>query len=100
MKTPRHAGDLLRGLMREVGSRAGRSRVSSAVEDAVGEHLAPHVDVAGFRKGTLTIEVDSPALLAELRGFRSEEIRLTCNERLDLEKIARIVFRLRGTGHV
>ncbi len=86
--------------MRDVGSRAGRSRVSQAVEEALGERLAPHVEVSGFRKGTLTIEVDSPALLSELRGFRSDELRLACNERLDKEKIARIVFRMRGTGHV
>ncbi len=100
MTAPRHVGDLLRSVLKEVGTKAGRSRVSAALEEAVGPTVTDHVRVAGFRSGKLVVEVDSSALLADLRGFRSEEIRLACNERLDKEKIARIEFRLGGTAHV
>ncbi|MCC6782909.1 MAG: DUF721 domain-containing protein [Planctomycetes bacterium] len=100
MTAPKHVGDLLKHVLREAGTKASRSRIVIALEAAVGPNLAEHVRVAGFRSGKLVIEVDSSALLAELRGFRSEELRNACNERLDHEKVARIEFRLGGTAHV
>lgn len=100
MTAPRHVGELLAHVLRDAGTKAGRTRLNDALEAAVGPQLAEHVRVAAFRAGKLTIEVDSSALLAELRGFRAEELRIACNERLEPEKIARIDFRLGGTAHV
>lgn len=96
---PQAAGDLLRDLLREVGSKSERARYVDALRAAVGERLAEHVSVSGFRRGRLYVDVDSSPLYAELTGFRAEEIRIACNERLEDAPIAEIVFRMGGTGH-
>ncbi|MGE0142539.1 MAG: DUF721 domain-containing protein [Planctomycetota bacterium] len=99
MSQPKHVGQDLRALLREAGSRAGHGRIRTAVDQVLGPDLAECVQVAGFRRGVLTLEVESPALLAELRGFRCEDIRVACNALNDKEQITRIVFRMRGTTH-
>lgn len=99
MSRPQQAGDLVRSLLRDVGSKASRRRFADALERAVGERIAPHVEVIGFRRGKLVVQVDSAPLCAELNGFRREEIRARCNEQLDKEQIAEIVFRMEGTAH-
>lgn len=102
-RLPLQAGDLLRSIVREVGSKAQRSRFSDALAAAVGERLAEHVSVLGFRKGKLGIQVESAPLLAELRGFRAEEIRQSMNAALERDghgdRISEITFRIAGTGH-
>ncbi|MBK8980473.1 MAG: DUF721 domain-containing protein [Planctomycetes bacterium] len=100
MTTPKHAGDLLRSILRDVGAKSERRRFVEALQTAVGEELAAHLQVLGFRRGRLFVQVDSAPLLAELRGFRAEEIREACNRQLAPEQIAEIVFRMEGTGHV
>jgi hypothetical protein len=96
---PESARDLLKAVLQEVGSKASRRRFQDAIEHAVGERLAPHLQVLGFRRGKLTVQVDSSPLLAELRGFRSEEIRQRCNEVLKPEQVAKIDFRMEGTAN-
>lgn len=100
MKEPQHAGDLVRHLVQKVA----RSRTRSALEQALDASLAPdqrgHCQVAGFRDGKLTIEVDSAPLFAELSGFRRDQLRLRINELLNEQKVAQLTFRLGGTAHV
>jgi hypothetical protein len=99
VKQPKHAGDILKGILKDVGSKASRSRFSAALEHALGPELSKHARVTGFRGGRLYVEVDSAPLFAEWTAFRQEEIRQACNEKLDKEKVATIVFRMGGTGH-
>ena len=104
MKQPKHAGDLLKGILKAVGSKASRARFTIALEKALGPELASHAHVTGFRGGRLYVEVDSSPLFAEWTAFRREEIRAACNEILKTEnengeQIAEIVFRMGGTGH-
>lgn len=96
---PVAAGDLLKDLLKDVGSRSQRARYTDALRAAVGERLAEHVEVSGFRRGRLYVTVDSSPLYAELSGFRAEELRVACNEHLEDAPIAEIVFRMGGTGH-
>ena len=100
MTAPRHAGDLLKGILKELGSTASRTRFAEALEAVLGPELTSHVHVTGFRGGRLYVEVESSPLHAELTGFRREEIRQRCNEILKPEQIGEIVFRMGGTGHV
>ncbi len=104
MKQPKHAGELLKGILKEVGTKASRARFTAALDTALGPELAEHAEVTGFRRGRLYVEVDSAPLFAEWTAFRREEIRSACNEALrnqkeDGEQIAEIVFRMGGTGH-
>lgn len=100
MKDPKHAGDFLKGILKDVGTKAGRARFADALEKVLGPTTSKHVHVTGFRSGRLHVEVDSAPLFAELTGFRREEIRRACNEILAPEQIGEIVFRMGGTGHV
>ena len=72
------------------------SRVFDAV---VGEDVAASCEIMGFRNGTLHVAVESAPMFAELAAFRAEPIRESMNEQLVSPKVARIVFRLNGTGH-
>ena len=91
---PQRAGDLLKGLLKEVGTKAARSDLSVALESAVGPERAPHVEVLGFRGGRLTVGVDSAPLHVELAGFHRESLREKINEQLTNRKVARLDFRL------
>ena len=90
------AGDLLKGLMADVGTRAARSDLADALADAVGPTRAPHCEVLGFRAGRLQVGVDSAPLHAEMVGFLREDIRQQINEKLPKRKVARVDFRLTG----
>jgi hypothetical protein len=54
----------------------------------------------GYRRGRLVVEVDCAPLFAELSGFQADQIRQSMNDSLKNVKIAQIVFRMGGTGHV
>lgn len=95
---PKKAGDLLRGLMAEVGTKTARSDLSDALAEIVGPDRSPHCQVLGFRAGRLQVAVDSAPLHAEMVGFLREDIRQQINEKLPHRKVARIDFRLSNTG--
>lgn len=88
--------------MKDLRSKRGHQPVADALDQALGERLARHCKVAGFVAGKLWVEVDSAPLFAELRGFRAEELRNAINSHLSGVKlrVAQIVFRMGGTGHV
>lgn len=94
------AADLVRGILKEAGTLVRRSRMTRALDKALGPKLSAHCHIAGFRRGRLIVEVDQGPLFAELSGFRKDQIREAMNDGLDQEKIARIDFRMGGTGHV
>ncbi|MDA0372337.1 MAG: DciA family protein [Planctomycetota bacterium] len=100
MTDPKHAATFLKGVLSEVGTKASRVRFKDALEHAVGERTAKHLEVVGFRGGRLYVAVDSAPLYAEMIGFRRDSIRKACNEFLAPEQIGEIVFRMGGTAHV
>ncbi len=100
MREPKRAADLVREIVRQAGPKSGRLKLTRALEGAVGGESARHCRVMGYRRGRLVVEVDCAPLFAELSGFQADQIRHSMNEKLKTEKIAQIVFRLGGTGHV
>ncbi len=100
MREPKRAADLLRGIVREAGPKSGRLKLTRALESALGGESAKHCQVMGYRRGRLVVEVDCAPLFAELSGFQADQIRQTMNDSLKNVKIAQIVFRMGGTGHV
>lgn len=100
MSSPRPASHFLPGILKSAGSTALRAEFAAALDAVLGDRTGPHCHVAGYRDGKLVVEVDSAPLFAELSGFRREQIRLALNENLERRKVARLVFRLGGTGHV
>ncbi|MCI0341954.1 MAG: DUF721 domain-containing protein [Planctomycetales bacterium] len=66
---------LVRAALRRVPRRsAALERLAAAFAEAAGPDVARGTRVRGRRAGVLHVEVESPALLYELRGFRGEEI--------------------------
>ena len=100
MSEPRRAADLLKEVLRGAQTHAGRWELNEALEKALEPTQVEHCRVAGFRAGKLVVEIDSAPLYAELTGFKREAIRLAMNERLQKQKIAQLLFRMGGTGHV
>ena len=100
MKDPRHAGEFLRDIVKQAGRSKSRSALQRALDEILEPAARPHCQVAGFRDGKLTIEVDSAPLFAELSGFRREELRRRINELVQDQQVAQLTFRLGGTAHV
>lgn len=100
MMQPRSVGDFLPGILRDLGQERRRRALQEALEHAVGESAAPACRVAGLRGGRLVVEVASAPLFAELRGFRSDEVRQAINTELGRPEVATILFRMGGTTNV
>jgi hypothetical protein len=100
VSNPRHAADLLKEVLRNAQTQVGRRELNQALATAVGPDVAKHCRVAGFRAGKLVVETESAPLYSELTGFKREAIRLAMNHSLKHQKIAQLVFRMGGTGHV
>ena len=98
MNEPQHAGEFLKGILKQAGVDKWRAAFENALDRIMSEAQRPHCQVMGFRNGKLTIEVDSAPLYSELSGFRREEIRLAINELVPTRQVAQLQFRLGGTG--
>ena len=78
-----------------IGEQLGPWAIFRAFSDAAGPTFARHARAVKFTRGELLVEVDSAAHLAELKGFRGEEIRTRTHEILGRQEIRRISFRLK-----
>jgi hypothetical protein len=99
---PKKIDELLRKFFKSSGAREA-SRISAfrqAFEVAAGADVASRTRVCGLRDGELTIEVEGSALLSELSCFRQDDLLESINASLSRERVRRIKFRLKGTGHV
>ncbi len=100
MSKPTLAADLVRGILAETGTKVRRLKMTRALERALGSRQAAHCQIMGYRGGRLVVEVDQAPLFAELSAFRIDEVRCAMNRELQTVKIAKIVLRMGGTGHV
>ena len=99
-RDPQSAADLLGGVLQSVQTKSSRAVFERALREALGKQLSESCRVRNFRGGTLWIEVASAPLFAELSSFRRESLREEINQRLTDQQVAKIVFRMDGTGHV
>jgi predicted nucleic acid-binding Zn ribbon protein len=76
-----------------LGARLQRGKVFDAWAKAVGTQ-GRRTRAVRFRDGELTVEVQSAALLQELRNFTGEDLRRRTNAHLGTEKVRRIDFQL------
>lgn len=97
---PKRAADLLGSVMKSVQTKSSRAVFVRALNAELEADDAAMCKVLSFRKGVLHVEVASAPLFAELSSFRRESLRMAMNQRLDGHQIAKIVFRMDGTGHV
>ncbi len=73
-------------------------QIGRAWLDVLGPAIAKHTRLSRtIRKGVLSVEVDSPALLGELSGFRKAEILKGLHERVKRRHIEDLKFKL-GSG--
>lgn len=88
-------GDAIQTFFSEkgLGSR-GRNRVTfDAWREAFGDQSAQPV---AFRRGDLVVEVESSALLQELKSFTGDRFRRRANEILGDDRIRRVVVKLKS----
>jgi len=67
----------------------------AAWDEAVGPELSERARAVSFRRGDLLIEVDNTALLSELRGFASEDLRTRADALLEGATIRKLTFKLK-----
>ncbi len=98
VRDPKRPSDFLGGILRDAKNLATRSETQRVLAEVLGDEIADHCRIAGMSAGRLIVAVDSAPLYAELKGFRSEEIRLAMNERLKGRKLGHITFRPGRSG--
>lgn len=76
---------------------SGHREVLGLWREIVGEEIYEHTRVAGLRKGCLSIETDSPALLHHLATFCKEDILRELQTRYKKTFITSIKFK-QSTG--
>lgn len=67
----------------------------AAWDQAVGPELSDRARAVSFRRGELIVEVDGTALLSELRGFASEDLRTRADALLEGATIRKLTFKLK-----
>lgn len=86
-------GDILRNVLtrRALSTGYQRSRIASSLCNVLDGNELQHCRVGNIRNGCLTLLVDSPSMLYEIRAFRSSEILVRLNE-AGHNEITRIKF--------
>ena len=89
-------GDVIAGLMQRRGYARPLALAGyrEAWARAAGARLAGRSRVAGFRDGTLTIEVSSAAQRYELESFHSRQLLGALQADTSISTIRKIVFRI------
>jgi hypothetical protein len=77
-----------------LSERFGAPPEFHAFQTAAGATFARHARAVRFARGELVVQVSSAPHLAELRGFRGEEIRMRTNQILGHDEVRKITFRL------
>jgi hypothetical protein len=81
------------GLTRRRAVPEAHTAFHAAIKATCGAEIARRARPVKFLRGTLTVEVDSAALLAELESFRAEDLRAATNRELGRPDVRRIGFR-------
>lgn len=91
-------GQILPGLLDKLGVFGGirEQRAVEAWAEAAGPEILSRARAAQLRGGTLFVEVDSAAMLQEMRNFTGESHRRRANEILGSAVILKIVYRHAG----
>lgn len=89
--------DALQAYLRTSGldAQLRDAAVFRAWDQALGPVQARRARPVRFHEGELVVEVDSAALLAQLKGFTGEAHRLSANARLTSAPIRRVTFKTR-----
>lgn len=95
-KGPEHIKNLLGEFLRKSGlsGKIGRREVLALWPEVVGPDIAAHTRIAAFRKGVLSVAVDSAAHFYELSTFFGEEIREKLNKAVAKQFVSKINFHL------
>ena len=92
-------GDVVAGLLqkRSSGRPLALAAWREAWERAAGPRLAARSRVAGYREGTLTIEVPSSAQRYELESFHGSELLARLRQDAAAGVVRKLVFRVGST---
>jgi predicted nucleic acid-binding Zn ribbon protein len=95
-KGPEHIKNLLGRFIRknQLGGKLGNREIYAVWPEIVGPDIASHTRVTAFRKGVLSVAVDSAAHFYELSAFFAEEIRGKINRHGLKRAVTKINFHL------
>lgn len=96
-KGPEHIKHILGKYVRKSGLRGkmgGIKEIYALWPEVVGPEIAAHTRVTAFRKGALSVAVDSAAHFYELSGFFAEDIRDKINRHGPKKAVLKINFHL------
>ena len=95
-KSPEHIKDVLKRYLRQTGlsRKLGKKEIFVLWPEVVGPDIAAHTRIAAFRKGILSVAVDSSAHFYELNAFLKEEIREKLNQYVSKQFVSKINFHL------
>jgi predicted nucleic acid-binding Zn ribbon protein len=94
---PKKIGDLLAAVLarRGYGNATAQLELERTWKLVAGDRIAKQTRVGSFRRGVLEVLVDSAPLLAELDGFRKEELLQALADRVEHSTISSLRFRRR-----
>jgi predicted nucleic acid-binding Zn ribbon protein len=96
-RDPRPIGDSLPDVTKRLG--LAKPKVLTAVfarwDEVVGSPLCDHVQPVGLRDGALTVEVDDPAWVTQLR-FLHDDLVARVNDATGSKTVTELVVRVRG----
>jgi len=93
---PERLGEILARVLEEskLFSRREQEDLVEAWRDVAGPDVAVHTTVRTFKRGVLTVSVDSAPLLQELTIYMRDELLLGLRERLGGLHVEELRFRL------
>jgi predicted nucleic acid-binding Zn ribbon protein len=98
-RDPRPIGDSLPDVTKRLG--LAKPKVLTAVfarwDEVVGSPLCDHVQPVGLRDGVLTVEVDDPAWVTQLR-FLHDDLVARVNDATGTETVTKLEVRVRGAS--
>jgi predicted nucleic acid-binding Zn ribbon protein len=95
-KGPEHIKHLLGQFIRkhDLRGKMGTREIYAIWPEVVGPDIASHTRITAFRKGVLSVAVDSAAHFYELSTFFGEEIRAKLNQRGLKKFVTKVNFHL------
>ena len=93
--TARATGDILQGVLKELGMdrRRMETEIIKVWNHLIDPNITAHAQPTGINKGTLYVTVDSSVWLSEIVRYRRQEILTRLQHSFGREFVAKISFR-------
>jgi predicted nucleic acid-binding Zn ribbon protein len=96
VKRIHQAGDLVNGILKKMGLEAESriAEISAVWEDLAGAANAQHSRPGKWEKGILTVYVDHPLWMSEMKRFATRALEKRLQEKYGVRAVKRVRFEL------